>query len=54
MPDLAFSGAGNINDAWTVQQLVQSTSPAVNLGYDTKAPAEAEENSEELEDKDNG
>lgn len=51
--DLAFSGAGNITDSWTVQQLVQQSSPAVNLGYDTKAPAEAEEELEE-DEEDNG
>lgn len=49
-PDLAFSNAGNINDSWTVQQLVVSPGN-VNAGYDTKAPTE-----EPKEDKveDNG
>lgn len=51
MPDLAFSGAGNINDSWTVQQLVQ-TSTNLNVGYDTKAPVKAEEPEEEKVEED--
>lgn len=39
VPDLAFSGAANISDSWTCQQLANRT-PAVNLGYDAKAPGE--------------
>jgi hypothetical protein len=48
MPDLAYSKAGNINNSWTVQQLVQS-SANLNLGYDTKAPVKAEEPETEKE-----
>jgi hypothetical protein len=52
MPDLAFSGAGNVSDSWTCQQLVQNATQ--NLGYDVKDPEEDKTDQDEVKEENDG